>query len=154
MHAFIFRSFSICISSWQSESDPRSSNIIQDTLWALFRWSVNTRERLELLPTGVYSSVKTLILKEQRFVHELSCSLGEQMLRLAKSTVMLARRADPSLGEGRAFQKISESFGPQLTSSQAHYPRNQSINTEVSVEERTWSYTGRTAGERSWENET
>jgi len=63
------------------------------------------------------------------------------MLRLAKSTVMLARRADPSLGEGRAFQKISESFGPQLTSFQAHYPRNQSINTEVSVEERTLGVT-------------
>jgi hypothetical protein len=63
------------------------------------------------------------------------------MLRLAKNTVMLARRADPSLGEGRAFQKISESFGPQLTSFQAHYPRNQSINTEVSVEENTLGVT-------------
>jgi hypothetical protein len=88
-----------------------SLSIIQDTLWVLFRWSVNTREWLEILPTGsngVYSSVKTLILKEQKFVHELSCSLGEQngspsesqekppespTLRGISWTVMLARRS-------------------------------------------------------------
>ena len=33
------------------------------------------------------------------------------MGRLAKGNVMLAKRADPSLGEARAFWKITENFG-------------------------------------------
>ncbi|KAI5418044.1 hypothetical protein KIW84_042619 [Lathyrus oleraceus] len=109
------KSFSISyhIASCQSELAPRSSDIIQDTLWVLLRRSVNTRKILEVLPTGpdgAYSPCKSPGWMKQESAAELSCSLGEQMLRLAKSTAMLARRAGPSLGEGCALQKISERF--------------------------------------------
>jgi hypothetical protein len=143
-HAFIFRSFSISyhIASCQSGLAPRSSDIIQDTLWVLFKWSVNTRKRLEVLPTGpdeAYSPCKSPSWKKRESAAELSCSLGEQMLRLAKSTVMLARRADPSLGEGRAFQKYQKSFGPELSSFKAHKLRNLAYKYQSSQWNKPWT---------------